>query len=141
VPASILIIADRVEIATLIARCLASSGHRPLVANDVRHAGLILEREKPEAVVLDLVTPGHADGVVHWLRADPKRAAMALVRVNGRLRHGAGARFDRGTEIQVPKPFTPRQIVDAVRTALMRRAARERLNMPSRPAAVTRVQA
>ncbi len=135
-PASVLIIADRSEIATLIARCLTSTGHRPLVAGDVRQAGLILQRETPEAVVVDLATPGHAESVVHWLRADPKRAAMALVRVNPRLRH-VGARVDVGTEIQVPKPFTPRQIVDAVRTALTRRAARQRLSVPARGVAVS----
>ncbi len=127
-PATVLVIADRSEIATLIARCLASTGHRALVANDVRHAALLLQRERAEAVVLDLATPGHSECVVQWLRRDPARAGMAVVRVTARTRHAAAPRSEIATEIQVPKPFTPRQIVDGVRTALVRRMARQRFN-------------
>jgi DNA-binding response OmpR family regulator len=126
-PAAVLVIADHTEIATLIARYLASAGLQPLVANDVRHAGLLLQRATPDAVVLDLAAPGHADGVVQWLRRDPARAGMAIVRVNPKLRHADAVRTASGTEIQLPKPFTPRQVVDGVRGALARRAARQRL--------------
>ena len=125
-PTSVLVIADRNEIATLIARCLAGTGLRPIVANDVRHAALLLQRETPEAVVLDLATPGHSESVVQWLRRDPARAGMAIVRVTARTRQAAAPRREIATEIQVPKPFTPRQIADGVRTALVRRAARQR---------------
>jgi DNA-binding response OmpR family regulator len=127
VPASILVIADSVDIASLIARYLASAGHRPQVANDVRHAGLLLQRETPDAIVLDLATPGHPEGVVQWIRRDPARAGVAIVRVNARLRHTGTGRVESPGEIQVPKPFTPKQIADGVRTALTRRAARLQL--------------
>jgi DNA-binding response OmpR family regulator len=126
VPASVLVIADRKDIATLIARCLLGIGHRPLVASDVRHATLLLQRETPDAVVLDLATPGHCESVVHWLRRDPTRGDVAVVRVSARARYAA-PRGEMATEIHVPKPFTPRQIVDGVRTALARRAARQRM--------------
>src|SRR5262245_43202015 len=114
-PATVLVIADRADIATMIARYLASAGVRPLVANDVRHAGLLLRRETADAVVVDLATPGHAEGVVQWLRRDPVRAGMAIVRVNPKLRHADAVRAPSGTEILLPKPFTPRQVVDGVR--------------------------
>jgi DNA-binding response OmpR family regulator len=127
VPASVLVIADRREIGILIARCLAGTGQRAVVANDVRHAVLIVERETPDAVVLDLATPGHCESVVQWLRRDPARAAMAIVRVSARTRQAAAPRGEISTEMHVPKPFTVRQIADGVRTALARRAARERL--------------
>ena len=135
VPAAVLVIADRSEIATLIARCLASTGHRPIVANDVRHAALLLQRETAEAVVLDLATPGHSESVVQWLRRDPARAGMAVVRVTARTRQAAAPRGEIATEVQVPKPFTPRQIVDAVRTALVRRTARQRFAASVGPSA------
>ena len=125
-PATVLIIADRNDIATMIARCLGSTGHRPVIANDVRHATLLLQRETPDAIVLDLVTPGHCDNVIQWLRRDPARAGIAIVRVSTRARHAA-PRGEFATDIHVPKPFTPRQIVDGVRTALVRRAARLRI--------------
>lgn len=133
---SVLVIADRIEIATLIARCLIGIGLRPLVANDVRHAGLLLERETPAAVVLDLATPGHCDAVMHWLRRDASRGAMTVVQVSALARNGGAPRGELRADVLVPKPFTPRQIVDAVRSALARRAARQRIvTAPARRAA------
>jgi DNA-binding response OmpR family regulator len=127
VPASVLVIADRKEIASLIARCVAGIGHRPIIAHDVRHAALLLEREPADAVVLDLATPGHSESVVQWLRRDPARAGMAIVRVSARTRQAAAPRAEIATEVHVPKPFTTRQIADAVRTVLLRRTARQRM--------------
>jgi len=127
VPASILIIADRAEIAALIARALVSVGLRPLIAGDVRHAGLILQREAPEAVVLDLATPGHCDNVMQWVRREPRRAGMSIVRLSARARHAGTSCGEIGTEIHVQKPFTPRQVADRVRVALVRRVARQRI--------------
>jgi DNA-binding response OmpR family regulator len=130
-PATVLVIADRIDIATLIGRCLTGIGLRPLVASDVRHAGVILQRETPDAVVLDLATPGHCDAVMQWLRRDAARAAMAVVQVSALVRNGAAPRGELRADVLVPKPFTPRQIVDATRTALARRAARQRVVAPA----------
>lgn len=130
---SVLVIADRIDIATLIARCLTGIGLRPLVATDVRHAGLLLQRETPAAVVLDLAMPGHCDAVMHWLRRDASRASMLVVQVSALARHGGAPRGEMRADVLVPKPFSPRQIVDGVRTALARRAARQRLVAPPPP--------
>jgi DNA-binding response OmpR family regulator len=135
-PASVLIIADRVDIASFIARCLTGIGIRPLVANDVRHAGVLLERETPEAVVLDLATPGHCDAVMQWLRRDPSRAGLAVIQVSALARNGGAPRGEMRADVVVAKPFTPRQIVDGVRSALARGMARKRV---VRPVVVPRV--
>src|SRR5262245_53598099 len=87
-PATVLVIADHLDIGTLISRSLAGTGVRTLVASDVRQAGLILQREVCDVVVLDLAVPGHCDGVMQWLRRDPARATMATVRVSALARHG-----------------------------------------------------
>ena len=125
-PASVLVIADRTDIATLIGRCLTGLGLHPIIATDVRQAGLLMARETPAAAVLDLAAPGHCDAVVQWLRRDPAREAIAIVRVSA-LARSAASRGDLSSDIRVPKPFTPKQIADAVRTALARRMARERV--------------
>jgi DNA-binding response OmpR family regulator len=127
-PATVLVIADQLDISALISRCLAGTGVRTLIANDVRHAGLILERERCDAVVLDLAAPGHCDAVMQWLKRDPSRAAMAIVRVSALARHGGAPRGEVRADLVVPKPFAPRQIADAVRTALVRRSVRLSLN-------------
>jgi len=124
-PASVLVIADHRDIATLIARCLASTGMRALIANDLRHAGSILQREMPDAAVLDLAMPGHCDAAMQWLRRDPARAGIPIVRVSALVRNGGAPRGEIRADACVPKPFTPRQIVDAVRTTLARRAVRQ----------------
>jgi len=133
---SVLVIADRIEIATLIARCLTGIGLRPLVANDLRRAGLLLERETPAAVVLDLVIPGHCDAVMQWLRRHASRAAMTVVQVSALARNGGAPHGELRADVLVPKPFTSRQIVDGVRSALARRSARRRIvTAPKRRAA------
>jgi DNA-binding response OmpR family regulator len=138
---SILVIADQVGIATLIGRYLTGIGLRPLIANDVRHAGLLLQRETPAAVVLDLATPGHCDAVMQWLRRDSGRASMLIVQVSALARNGGAPRGEMRADVLVPKPFSPRQIVDGVRSALARRAARQRIAVPPRIPAPPRVVA
>jgi DNA-binding response OmpR family regulator len=139
-PASVLIMADRPDIATLIGRALAAIGVRTVIANDLRHGGLILARETPAVAVIDLAIPGHYDAAVHWLRRDPTRAGMSLVRVSALVRSGGVPRSEVRPDMLVPKPFTPRQIVDAVRTVLARRAMRQRVPaaaLAPRPPAAT----
>jgi DNA-binding response OmpR family regulator len=126
-PASVLVIADRRDIAALIERPLAGVGLRPVVANDLRQAGILIARETPAAVVLDLATPGHSEAVMQWLRRDPRHADIAVVQVSALARHGAASRGELRPDLRVPKPFTPRQIADAVRSALARRAMRARI--------------
>jgi DNA-binding response OmpR family regulator len=124
--ASVLVIADRPDFATLIGRCLGGIGVRALVALDVRHAAHVLQREKPDAVVLDLVLPADYDATVQWLRRDPARAGMTIVRVSAVARNGGVPRGEVRADVVVPKPFAPRQMADAVRGALARKAARQR---------------
>ena len=115
----------------LIARPLLGTGVRAIIANDVRHAGLILQRETCDAVVLDLAVPGHCDAVMQWMKRDPSRAAMAIVRVSALVRSGGVLRGEIRADMCVPKPFTPRQIADAVRTVLVRRTVRQRVVAPA----------
>src|SRR5580765_4612202 len=141
-PATVLVIADHLDIGALLSRCLAGTGVRTLVANDVRQAGLILQREACDAVVLDLAAPGHCEAVMQWLKREPARAGMAIVRVSALARHGGVPRGDVRADVCVPKPFTTRQVADAVRTALMRREARQRVGViPARPSAPTQSNA
>ncbi|MCC6846978.1 MAG: hypothetical protein IT294_00655 [Deltaproteobacteria bacterium] len=132
-PATVLVLADRLDIAALIGRSLAGVGLRPAVVSDLRQAALVMARETPAAVVLDLAAPGHCDAVVRWLRRDPKGAAIAVVQVSALARNGGAPRGEMRADLHLPKPFTPRQIVDGVRTVLARRAARERFRAGATP--------
>ena len=137
-PATVLVIADHLDIAALISRSLAGTGVRTLVANDVRHAGMILQREACEVVVLDLAAPGHCDAVMQWLKREPARAGIAIVRLSALARHGGAPRGEIRADLVVPKPFAPRQIADAVRTALVRRTVRQSLATRPVPAPALR---
>ena len=135
--ASVLVIADRADFANLIARSLSGIGVRTLVATDVRHASRLLEREPAAVAVLDLALPNHYDAAAQWLRRDPARASMVVVRVSALVRNGCLPRGEVRADLYVPKPFAPRQLVDAVRSALVRHAARQRFALTPARAAVT----
>jgi hypothetical protein len=62
--------------------------------------------------------------VMQWLRRDPARRAIAVVQVTALARHGGAPRGETRADVIVPKPFTPRQMVEAVRSAVGRQMAR-----------------
>jgi DNA-binding response OmpR family regulator len=54
------------------------------------------------------------------------------------VRNGGAPRGEIRADVCVPKPFTPRQLVDGVRAALARRGARQCSTAPVAPAALLR---
>ena len=112
-----------------VVRYLEQEGYRTLQAGDGDTARLLLERETPSLVVLDLMLPG-TDGLAlcRWIRSRselPVIMVTALGEVSDRL-----VGLEVGADDYLTKPFSPRELVARVK-AVLRRAS-EAEGMPER---------
>ncbi|MEP5759737.1 MAG: response regulator transcription factor [Litoreibacter sp.] len=121
---TILIVDDDPEILRLVADVLRNQGFYVEQAMSGRDMDDVLQRVKPDAVVLDMMLPGE-DGlsICRRLRADDTLPILFL--------SAKGDEFDRvvgleiGADDYIVKPFAPREFVARVR-ALLRRSCLDR---------------
>jgi DNA-binding response OmpR family regulator len=103
--AKILIVEDNFDFRRNLEKWLRLRGHTGVAAESVEQALLVLEEEKPELVILDLLMPD-ADGYVllEELRADPAYVHLPVVVVTAQsapshrervLQSGAQAFFEK----------------------------------------------
>jgi two-component system response regulator ResD len=125
---AVLVVDDEPIVREVVVRYLQRDGYRTLEAADGERARTLVERERPDLVVLDLMLPG-IDGLAlcRWIRA---RSDVPVIMLTAR-----GEEADRivglelGADDYVTKPFSPRELAARVRTVL-RRTAREPKAMP-----------
>lgn len=119
-PHTILVVDDCFDIAQILSRHLASAGHRVMIARDGKEALEMLAREIPDCVFLDLMMPGMTGvELMHHLRATPATADLPVVLVSARVGQGRTHVLSEGDANHcVPKPFTRRQVLSALRAVL-----------------------
>ena len=107
---------------------LVRSGYDPVVTGEPDEALRLVEEERPQLVLLDLMLPGR-DGI-ELMRdiLDVADVPVIFLSVYGREEVIAKA-FDMGAADYVVKPFSPTELSARIRAALRRRAAPE----PSEP--------
>ena len=107
---------------------LIESGYAPVVTGDPGEALRLMEEEKPDLALLDLMLPG-ADGVE--LMQDILRVAdLPVIFLSAYGQDDLIARaFDMGAADYVVKPFSPTELSARIRAALRKRAVSE----PSEP--------
>jgi CheY-like chemotaxis protein len=100
----ILIVDDEVKLRTLLARTLASAGHRPVTVPDGESACAHLDAHSTDLVLLDLVMPG-MDGL-SVLRHVPPRASGRQVgpECHQGVRPLSGGRQVAVMELSCPAP-------------------------------------
>jgi len=119
----ILIVDDDKQIRRLLQSYLAQDGFAVLTAADGDEALHAIRRERPDAVVLDLMLPKH-DGweITRTVRADEHLRATPILMLTARVEDADKILgLELGADDYVTKPFNPREIVARVR-ALLRRA-------------------
>lgn len=120
----ILIVDDQPEIRRLLSISLGRE-LEVLEAIDGSSALAVLQRERPDVVLLDVMMPGPLDGlaVLSLIKADPACAdcLVAMVTARGQVKDIDEARL-RGADAYFTKPFSPLQVLAWVREALGHRA-------------------
>jgi DNA-binding response OmpR family regulator len=116
---TVLVVDDEPTIRDIVVKYLARDGFRTLEAADGDRARELVEAEKPDLVVLDVMLPG-TDGLelCRWIRSGSHLPVIMLT--------ARGEESDRiiglelGADDYVTKPFSPRELAARVRTVLRR---------------------
>ncbi len=101
---------------------LTNAGYLPLVSTDPNEALRLVETERPQLVLLDLMLPG-SDGI-ELMQSIHRIADVPVVFLSAYGRDEIIARaFEAGAVDYMVKPFSPTELVARVRSALRRRLA------------------
>jgi DNA-binding response OmpR family regulator len=119
---AVLVVDDEPSLRVMIARALQADGHTVVLAGDGMEAwGLIEEGNGPfDLLVVDMVMP-RWDGTTLIRRVRAERPAQRILLITGK----PDRTLDGSLPANVPvllKPFTPNELVLAVRTAIMPRS-------------------
>ena len=116
---TVLVVDDEPIVRDVVVRYLEREGYRTLEAFDGNTARELIERERPDLAVLDVMLPG-SDGLAlcRWIRS---RSDLPVIMLTAR-----GEEADRivglelGADDYVTKPFSPRELAARIRTVLRR---------------------
>jgi len=119
----ILVVEDEPDIRKLVQYHLAQEHFKVLEAEDGEQALKLLQREKPDLLILDLMLPGLSGlEVCKILRLRPQTAKLPILMLTakaGEVDRVVG--LEMGADDYLAKPFSPREMVARVR-AILRRA-------------------
>lgn len=82
-PDTVMVVEDEAAVSEMVVAALEDEGYRVLTARDGQDALQAVQREPPDAIVLDLRLPS-VDGwqVVRWCRARPVTSATPIIVVS-----------------------------------------------------------
>jgi phosphate regulon transcriptional regulator PhoB len=119
----ILVVEDEPDISKLVSYNLAQERFKVLTAEDGEQALKVIQRERPNLVVLDLMLPGLSGmELCKILRDRPETAKLPILMLTAKA--GEADRIvglEMGADDYLAKPFSPREMVARVR-AILRRA-------------------
>ena len=122
-PTRVLVVDDEPTVREVVAGYLRRDGHAVSEAGDGDTALELLERERPDLVVLDMMLPGvNGLDVLRRIRAAGDLPVIMLTARSEESDRVAG--LELGADDYVVKPFSPRELAARVNSVL-RRAAPE----------------
>ena len=120
----ILIIEDEADAAMLLEKRLSKNGFEVLTANDVPESIELLQKEKVDLVILDLMLPaGGGVTVLKSLRRDARTSGIPVVVLTAS--HSPGYKqkvLDGGVQAYLEKPYDPVELIAAIRDLLKKKA-------------------
>jgi phosphate regulon transcriptional regulator PhoB len=118
----ILVVEDEPDIRKLVHYNLAQERFKVLEAEDGEQALKILQRDKPDLVILDLMLPGVSGlELCRAVRARPETARLPILMLTAKAGEADKViGLEMGADDYLGKPFSPREMIARVR-ALLRR--------------------
>lgn len=119
---TILIVEDEADILNLLKYNFQSEGYEALTAKDGEQALEIVERQKPDVLLLDIMLPG-MDGieVCKTLKAKSETRDIPVVMLTAKgEEEDRISGFELGIDDYVVKPFSPRELILRVGAVLRR---------------------
>jgi two-component system OmpR family response regulator len=128
----ILLLEDDTETGDAIARGCRNAGHRISLAHDVSSALALVDSDRFEAAVLDVMVPGGSGyDVLARLRAADPATAVLMLTARGEVEHRIEG-LDRGADDYLVKPFSFAELLARLR-ALDRRRHHDLMPLVSGP--------
>ena len=123
-PARILAVDDDPATLRLVREALSQAGYAVHVTADHGELTDLLESERPDLVLLDLIL-AEADGI-ELMRQTPELAELPVIFISAYGRDATIARaLDAGAADYIVKPFSPTELLARIRAALRRRTRPE----------------
>lgn len=129
----IMIVEDETDINRLLARILEDAGYGTMQAFSGTEALLLLERQEPDLILLDLMLPGMSgeELLVH-IREKMRLSAPVLVLSAKSALGDKVALLKNGADDYITKPFNPLELVARVKSNLRRYTSLGSLNAESK---------
>jgi len=121
---SILVVESEVPVRRQLTANLQDSGYKVLCAGDVAEAETVVQRVRPDLVLLDWILPG-IPGLkfARRLRSDARTRDVSLVLISGRSQEDDKvAALEGGVDDYVTKPYSSRELLARIKAVLRRRA-------------------
>jgi DNA-binding response OmpR family regulator len=122
IPQKILVVEDEPDIRKLVQYNLVQERYKVLEAEDGEQAIKIIQRDKPNLVILDLMLPGLSGlEVCKQLRERPETAKLPILMLTAKA--GEADRvvgLEMGADDYLPKPFEPRELLARLHAILRR---------------------
>ncbi len=118
----VLIADDDPDIRELVAFKLGQAGHRVVAVADGEAALAEARAETPDLELLDVMMPRRTGmEVCRELRADPRTGSVPVILLTAKAQEADIEQgFAAGADDYIVKPFSPRELVSRVTTALYR---------------------
>ena len=125
-PASILLVVDDDDLREELSSLLTAAGYAVQQASRGDRALAELRRRRPDLIITDVVMPGE-DGIGLLRERQQLAPGVPVIVITGGSMLAPGLDITRiaelmGAHAALPKPFPPQALLDAVATALARRA-------------------
>lgn len=123
----ILVVDDEIYIVHILEFSLTMEGYSILTASDGEEALRVIDSERPDLVVLDIMMP-KLDGyeVCRRLRQDEQFSELPVILLSAKGRPiDREAGLKAGADDYITKPFSPRKLLEKIRELLERKEMRK----------------